>query len=142
MQNDYPMPIVIATVLNAPSEKSFHGIDYRVMSEAFSVHNTFGQLMDEACYRKALSQRCTSLGYQNTEEVEIRLTHKDFIKSYYIDLLVESSVILELKSVEALHSKHQAQLINYLLLCLSPRVPCSYLRQSVSARKKEDASNR
>jgi GxxExxY protein len=114
------MPIIIGTELNAPPKKRFHEIDYRIMSEAFSVHNTFGQLMDETCYRKALLQRSVDLGYQSTEELEIRLTHKDFVKSYYIDLLVESSVIFELKSVEAFHPKHEAQLINYLLLCELP----------------------
>jgi len=114
------MSIIVDTELNTPTEKYFQNIDYQIMSEAFSIHNTFGPLMDEACYRSALSQRCTNLGFQNIQEVEIKLTHGDYIKSYYMDLLVKSSIIVELKSVEALHPKHDAQLINYLLLCELP----------------------
>ena len=37
-------------------------------------------------------------------------------KTYYIDVLVENVIILELKSVETIHPIYEAQLITYLRL--------------------------
>tara|TARA_R110002111_G_scaffold150595_1_gene217413 strand:- start:161 stop:952 length:792 start_codon:yes stop_codon:yes gene_type:complete len=114
------MPIIVDTKLNAPTKERFQQIDYKLMGEAFAVHNTLGQLMDEACYRKALSLRLSNIGFQNIQEMEIKLTHKNHSKSYYIDLLIDDSIIIELKALDALHPKHEAQVINYLLLCELP----------------------
>jgi hypothetical protein len=55
-------------------------------------------------------------GLEARREVEIRLTHGSFSKSYFIDMMIERAVIYELKAGESLAPAHQNQLINYLLL--------------------------
>lgn len=114
------MPVSIATVVKPPSEPAFRDLDYEIMREAFSVHNQYGHLMDEVCYRRALSNRCFEIDFERQEEVAIEITHGNFRKIYYIDLLLQRSVILELKTVEKLHPRHDSQLLNYLLLCELP----------------------
>lgn len=129
------MPVSVATVLKPPSETAFRDLDYRIMKEAFSVHNQYGHLMDEACYRCALSNRCSEIDFESQEEVAIEITHGNFRKIYYIDLLVQRSVILELKTVEQLHPRHDSQLLNYLLLCELPYGKLiNFGRPSVEAR--------
>jgi hypothetical protein len=49
-------------------------------------------------------------------ETVIHVTHGDFRKPYYIDLLVDDGVIYELKAAERLVPVHDRQLIHYLLL--------------------------
>ena len=59
-----------------------------------------------------------SRGLQIESNVPLDLYYKgrNLDKSFYVDILVERSIILELKSVEAILPVHQAQLISYLKL--------------------------
>ena len=68
----------------------------------------------ELCLMKELQLR--RMGVQR--QVPIPLTYKGYelSKDYFIDLLVENEVIVELKAVEALLPVHEAQLISYLKL--------------------------
>ena len=48
-------------------------------------------------------------------QVPIRVLYKnDVVGEYIADILVEESVIVELKTVESLEKIHEAQLLNYL----------------------------
>ena len=38
----------------------------------------------------------------------------DLVGEYYADLVVNTSIILEIKAIEALHPRHTNQLVNYL----------------------------
>ena len=51
-------------------------------------------------------------------EVSLPITYKDMQIScgYRIDLLIENTIILELKSVDKLHPLHGAQLLTYMKL--------------------------
>jgi GxxExxY protein len=109
------MPITHSEQLLALEQDSFHKIDRRVTGMAFEAHNEIGRLLDESIYQSALHQAVVSAGLNCERESEIRVTHKDFSKSYYIDLIV-NGVIYETKASKSLASLHEAQLINYLIL--------------------------
>lgn len=110
------MPIECDIEIVPVSQDDFHRLDKTVMRCAFDIHNSMGRFLDEKIYQGELSQRCITKGIDSLREVEIRLSHGTFAKSYFIDMLVECSVIYELKAVDALLPTHQNQLINYLLL--------------------------
>jgi GxxExxY protein len=75
-----------------------------------------GRFFDERIYQKELMECAKREKFEVSREVLLRVSHKNFSKDYYIDLLINQSIPYELKTVEQLTSHHQKQLIHYLLL--------------------------
>ena len=99
------------------SEQDFHEIDYQITGFAFDIHNDMGRLWHEKIYQNALANRCRKAGFANVEtEVPIIVSHQDFAKAYYVDLLVQDSIIYELKTVRTLNPEHNKQTLHYLFL--------------------------
>ncbi|MCK4564501.1 MAG: GxxExxY protein [Verrucomicrobia bacterium] len=109
------MGILIKHPISALSEKVFHRLDYQVMSVAFDLYNSIGNLWDEDDYKVKLLDCCLANGLNAKSEVQITVAHKEFSKLYFIDLLIEGSVY-ELKTMEAVASPHESQTLNYLFL--------------------------
>ena len=86
------------------------------MKHAFDIQNEFGRLCDESIYKNELAYRCQADGISALNEAAICAEHKGFHKLYFIDFLVSSGGVYELKATKALNKKHERQLINYLLL--------------------------
>ncbi len=91
-------------------------IDYEVMRYAFATQNRLGCLCDESVYQAHLSQLLTEVGFQAEREVPVRLIFRSFEKVLFLDLIVNGSVIYELKAVTSLTESHTTQLLNYLFL--------------------------
>jgi GxxExxY protein len=107
------MPIVCSIEMKRFDQDSFHTLDKKVMSHAFDLHNNVGRFCDEPIYQDELAQRCRNNAIGANREVPIRVSHCSFVKSYYLDLVIESGIIYELKAVNRLCKKHDTQLINY-----------------------------
>ena len=110
------MPVKYSVTIQHISEDEFYLLDHRVMELVFSIHNNFGRLYDEKIYQNELAYLCQKMGIETATEIPIHVSYKDFIKLYYMDILVNHSVIYELKTVQALTGEHQKQVLNYLLL--------------------------
>jgi len=103
--------------LNWISQEQFTAIDYRVMREVFACHNEMGRLCDEGIYHTDLVSRLEAAKLRTVHaEVPMIVSHLDFSKTYYLDLVLCQSAIYELKSVVQLVPEHEAQVLNYLLL--------------------------
>lgn len=111
------MPIRTRFQVRHISREEFYDLDYQVMGIAFEIHNEFGPFCDEKIYQVELAERCQkrSLGTVDLEE-PIYVSCHGFSKNYYIDLLLNHSVMYELKTAPALTNDHKKQAINYLLL--------------------------
>ncbi len=111
------MPIKIDNKINLLSEQQFYEIDYHITGLAYEIHNEIGRLWNEDIYQHELANRCLAAGYKKVErEKAIVVSHNDFIKNYYIDLLIEDSIIYELKAVSELSLEHDKQTLTYLFL--------------------------
>ena len=111
------MPIEVSTAIEACDQEGFHALDRQLMGVVFEVHNEFGRLLDEDLYKCEIAARCVALGLVPAErEVRIRVRHENFIKDYFMDLLVCHGFMLEAKTVERLVAAHRGQSLNYLLL--------------------------
>jgi GxxExxY protein len=110
------MPIVVDAEIRRMSQHEFGDLAYRVMQRVFAVHNQMGRFFDEKVYQEAIA---AGLSDARTE-VRIDVSFEDFCKQYFIDLLVDGGAVFELKAVERLNRRHQAQLLNYLLLVELP----------------------
>jgi len=87
------------------------------MSQAFDTQNELGRLCDETIYRNDLAARLEDAGLGLVrKEVPVTVKHRDFDKTYRLDLVVDDSAIYELKAESRLAADHDAQLLNYLFL--------------------------
>ena len=87
----------------------------RVIGAAIEVHRVLGPGYKESTYEKAL---CLELGFRNIpfqRQAEVSVYYKNVQLGHgLIDILVDNQLIVELKTVDALHPVHKAQVISYL----------------------------
>lgn len=90
----------------------------QIIAAAISVHKQLGPGLLESVYRDCLGVELKHLGIAYQKELEIPLRFRDTIvhNAFRMDLLVEDTIILEIKSVNALLPVHDAQLLTYLKL--------------------------
>ena len=111
------VPIEVASEIRILSEDEFHELAETIIGFAFDIHNDFGRLLDEEVYKRTLLRRCEVAGVVPAQrEVEIVVQYQDFRKSYFMDLLFASGLMVEGKAAEQLNNAHYAQTLNYLLL--------------------------
>jgi GxxExxY protein len=115
------MPISCPLNIRPLTAEEFQSVDYRVMGHAFACQNRLGCLCEEDAYQHDLLARLSAGGFESVNiEVPVTVTYRDFEKTYFIDLVADNAVY-ELKTVSALNTEHQAQLLNYLFLLGVPR---------------------
>jgi GxxExxY protein len=99
------------------SDGDFEAVDYQVMGLAYEIHNQQGRLCDERIYQNLLALRCKACGFRSVQrETPVKVTHKSFEETYYLDILMNNGAVFELKATETLTGEHESQVINYLLL--------------------------
>ncbi len=93
-------------------------ISYLVRKAIFNVYNALGPGLLESVYEKVLAYELEDYGLQVQSQVAISIRYKDIVfdAGYRADILVEDSVIIEIKSVAEIHDVHHKQLITYLKL--------------------------
>ena len=90
-------------------------LTYKINGAIFEVNRVLGPGFLEKVYENALALEFESLGLKFDRQVPIEVLYKNQVVGEYVgDMIVENSVILELKTVEALTRIHDAQLLNYL----------------------------
>jgi GxxExxY protein len=87
-------------------------LSVRITGCAFQVMNTLGSGFLEQVYQNALAHELRKAGLQVSQQHSIVVRYDDVIvDEYAADLLVEGTVVVELKVVDRVHI---AQSINYL----------------------------
>ena len=87
----------------------------RIIQVFYKVYNTLGHGFLEKVYENAMFHELTSMGLDVKRQQPINVFYAGVeVGSYYADLIVEGSVILELKAAESICEEHECQLINYL----------------------------
>ena len=90
-------------------------ITYAINGAVFEVSRILGPGFLEKVYENALLIELKRRGLKAENQVPIKVLYKeDVVGEYITDILVESRVIVELKTVEHLDKIHEAQLLNYL----------------------------
>jgi GxxExxY protein len=87
----------------------------KILKAYFNVYNTLGYGFLEKVYENALIIEMSSLGLKCEKQKPIEVFYKDIrVGNYFADIIVEDSIILELKAAETIAEEHEFQLINYL----------------------------
>lgn len=85
---------------------------------AFEVHKHLGPGLLESAYEACLEKELQEAGIDVERQKSIPVSYKgvQLEAGYRLDLFVDQKVIVELKSVDAIHPLHTAQLMTYLKL--------------------------
>ena len=99
-------------------EEDLNQISYDIIGCAFKIHSALGPGLLESTYQTCLEYELANLGYNVDVQVPMPINYKELKmdRGYRLDLLVNNSVLVELKSVEAISSVHIAQILTYLKL--------------------------
>lgn len=90
-------------------------ITYKINGAVFEVNRVLGAGFLEKVYENALAKELKTQGLKVETQASIKVHYKEeCVGEYFADLLVENTVIVELKTVEKIDKIHEAQLLNYL----------------------------
>ena len=93
----------------------------KIIGCAFTVYNTMGFGFLESVYEKCMLVELAKSGITVAAQYPIKVHYeKAIVGEFVVDLLVEESVIVELKSVRRLNKAHEMQLVNYLVAMDKP----------------------
>ena len=89
-----------------------------IVDAAFKIHKTLGPGLLESVYQATLSYELQTRGLQVLQQVPLPVEYEG-VKleiGFRVDLIGNSKVIIEIKSVEAVATVHKMQLLTYLRL--------------------------
>ena len=96
----------------------FEDITYAIRGAIFEVYRELGPGLLESVYVAALQYELSTQGFDVKVQVGLPVVYKgiQLDLGFRIDLIVEDSVIVEVKSVDALHDVFKKQSLTYLKL--------------------------
>lgn len=90
-------------------------LSYKIIGLAIQVRKELGFGFLEKVYENALMVLLEENGINAKQQVPIKVSfHGKVIGDYIADILVEDSIIIELKSQTKINEVHRAQILNYL----------------------------
>ena len=93
----------------------YKDLSYEIIGVAMEVHRELGNGFLEKVYENALMILLNERGIKAEQQKEIKVYFRGAIIGNYIaDILIEDSIIVELKTVERIVDIHRAQVMNYL----------------------------
>jgi GxxExxY protein len=89
-----------------------------IVDASFEIHTKLGPGLFESVYEEVLFDELDNRGFFLERQVEVPIfwNQKKMRKGFVADLIIEESVIVEIKSVEKLANVHYKQLLTYLKL--------------------------
>jgi iron complex transport system substrate-binding protein len=93
-----------------------------VVDAAIHIHRELGPGLLERVYEMVLAGALARRGYKIDRQKPIDVTYDGmtFIAAFKLDILVEDSLVIEVKSVERLTGANAKQLLTYLRLLKQP----------------------
>jgi GxxExxY protein len=92
-------------------------LNQRVIGCAIEVHRELGPGLAESLYEEAMAVELRHCGVAFEQQVEVPVRYRsEIIGTHRLDLLIDDSLIVELKAVEAIAAVHRAQIVSYLKL--------------------------
>jgi len=93
----------------------------KIIGCAYRVYNTMGFGFLESVYEKCLMIELGKLGLQAESQKAITVYYEgEVVGEFVADVVVEDTVIVELKSVRRILVPHEVQLVNYLVATGKP----------------------
>ena len=94
----------------------FNDVSNEAIGCAISVHRSLGPGLLESAYEECLAYELKASGLDVKRQLPVPVVYRD-VKldcGYRIDILVNGSLVIELKSVDTLAPVHTAQILTYM----------------------------
>src|SRR5262249_16014810 len=94
----------------------------KIIGAAIEVHKALGPGLVESIYEECLCHelRLRELKFRRQMEIPVIYKGVNLNCGHRLDLLVEDTVVLELKAIERIFPVHEAQLLTYLRMLHKP----------------------
>ena len=105
------------------TKKEVTQLSYEIMGCAIKIYKELGPGLLESVYEKCLRYELVNNGYKVENQIIVPITYGNMTidADLRLDLLVNDTIIVELKSVETLHPVYEAQLLTYMKLLQKPQ---------------------
>jgi len=105
------------------TKKEVTQLSYKIVGCAIEVHKELGPGLLESVYEKCLRRELELNGYDIKQQVNIPVNYKGISLDVdlRLDLLVNDTIIVELKAIENILPVHEAQLLTYMKLLKKPQ---------------------
>lgn len=110
----------------------------KIIAAAYHVYNKMGFGFLESVYEKCLMIELRKVGLQAESQKPIIVKYEnEVVGEFKADIIVEDTVILELKSVRQIAQAHEVQLVNYLVATGKPvGLVLNFGQQKVEVKRK------
>jgi GxxExxY protein len=104
--------------IDSPLSPEMEELSRALVDSAFKVHRTLGPGLLESVYEVCLCVELRMRGIEHQTQLQIPIEYEGVRvdAGFRLDILVEKSIILELKAVDKLLPIHHSQLLTYLKL--------------------------
>lgn len=93
----------------------YEDITKKILEACFEVSNELGTGYLESVYEKALLIALRQKGLKAENQISLQVKFRgEVVGEFFVDILVENKILIELKVVNALTKEFYAQTINYL----------------------------
>jgi len=96
-------------------EHQDHALTEKIIGLAMKVHRALGPGFLESVYENAIALELVANNLDVKRQVSVPVWFREQkVGNFVADMLVENTVLLELKAVRILEGSHEAQILNYL----------------------------
>lgn len=105
------------------TKKEVTNLSYEITGCAIKVHQELGVGLLESVYEQCLIYELERSGYTVQQQVIIPVVYDELVfdTTLRLDLLVNDTIVVELKTVEMILPIHEAQLLTYMKLLKKPQ---------------------
>ncbi len=105
------------------TKRSVTHLSYEITGLAIKVHKELGPGLLESIYEKCLCYELIKRGFSVQQQLIIPVVYDNLFMDMdlRLDLLVNDTVVVELKATENIHPVHEAQLLTYMKLLKKPQ---------------------
>ena len=105
------------------TKKQVTQLSYEILGYAIKVHKTLGPGLLESVYETCLDYELRKYGYKVIRQLRVPIQYDEIQiqAELRLDLLVNDTVVVELKAIEHILPVHEAQLLTYMKLLKKPQ---------------------
>ena len=93
----------------------YEELTHKIIGSAYKVFNALGFGFLESVYKKAMIIELSKNNIKVEAEKPLKVYYDNqIVGDFHIDLFVDGTIVVELKSVQDLAKEHEVQLVNYL----------------------------
>jgi GxxExxY protein len=105
------------------TQKYLNELTYKIIGAAIEVHKELGPGLLESIYEKCLTHVLKEEGFDLVLQQKVPLVFRGLYLDCDLrfDMMVENTIIVEIKAVDCILPIHEAQLLTYLKLLEKPK---------------------